>query len=126
MQSRDLYSGFYESIKKAFISDKTAVQYFFDHYAEIQSLSKSHLHYLATWSIKTKLSFVCSDFKESSSRLFLNYGHTFGQALESYFGLYQSFLRHGEAVSLGMCCASQLSSSLFNSTDMYSQQRTLS
>lgn len=125
LHPRDLYSGLCESIKKAFISDKNTVQYFFDHYDDINSFSEYHLHYLATWSIKTKLSFVCSDFKESSSRLFLNYGHTFGQALESYFGLYQPFLRHGEAVSLGMCCASQLSSSLYNSLDLYSRQRNL-
>ena len=44
----------------------------------------------------------------------MNYGHTFGQALEGYFGINQKFLTHGEAVSLGIVVASKLVDQKYN------------
>ena len=44
------------------------------------------------------------DEKEQGDRALLNFGHTFGHALESYFD-YSEKLLHGEAVSLGMMLA---------------------
>ena len=44
----------------------------------------------------------------------MNYGHTFGQALEGYFGINQKFLTHGEAVSLGIIAASKLADQKYN------------
>ena len=55
-----------------------------------------------------------NDEKEKSSRLSLNYGHTFGQALESYYGINEDYLTHGEAVSLGMMCAAKLCKIILN------------
>ena len=55
-----------------------------------------------------------SDEKESNQRLLLNYGHTFGQALEGYFGINQKFLTHGEAVSLGIIAAGKLADQKYN------------
>ena len=46
--------------------------------------------------------------------MLLNYGHTFGQAIEGYFGIDQKLLTHGEAVSLGMVAAGKLSDLKFN------------
>ena len=48
--------------------------------------------------------------EESGRRAILNYGHTFGHALESATRYTQ--LLHGEAVAIGMLCASRLAESL--------------
>ena len=69
------------------------------------------------WSVLTKLKHVSNDYKEKSMRLILNYGHTFGQAIETYYGLYQEKLKHGEAISLGISVASKISHLLFNNKE---------
>ena len=46
--------------------------------------------------------------KNSSSRAILNFGHTFGHALES-INEYKSTLTHGEAISIGMVIAVKIS-----------------
>ncbi|MBN9230023.1 MAG: 3-dehydroquinate synthase [Legionella sp.] len=56
---------------------------------------------------RIKASFVESDEKEQGSRALLNLGHTFAHALESYTQ-YTRWL-HGEAVAIGLYCASLLS-----------------
>ena len=53
-----------------------------------------------------KAQVVSRDEKEAGLRAILNYGHTFGHALESVTG-YQKF-EHGEAVAVGMCMAADL------------------
>jgi 3-dehydroquinate synthase len=105
LERRDLAAGVAEAIKMAITSDKGMVEYLKSFSEDIIGCKETCLLSLISWSVRTKLFHVSSDFKESSIRLLLNYGHTFGQSLESFYGLYQDFLRHGEAVSLGMCCA---------------------
>ncbi len=58
--------------------------------------------------IEIKSEIVNQDEKDlSDKRSVLNYGHTFGHAIEAVTG-YRTFL-HGEAVSIGMNCAADLS-----------------
>ena len=59
-------------------------------------------------SVQLKLFITSNDEKENNQRLLLNYGHTFGQAIESYFGINQNKITHGEAVALGIISASKL------------------
>ncbi|KPJ85952.1 MAG: hypothetical protein AMS17_13780 [Spirochaetes bacterium DG_61] len=61
-------------------------------------------------SVKIKGEVVASDEREQSLRMILNFGHTFGHAIEALSG-YRHFL-HGEAVMLGMKIATALSVSL--------------
>src|SRR5258708_898857 len=61
-------------------------------------------------SCQIKAKIVSSDEKESGKRAWLNYGHTLGHALESYFN-YRT-LTHGEAIAYGMWFASTLSARL--------------
>jgi 3-dehydroquinate synthase len=58
-----------------------------------------------------KADIVEADPFERGKRALLNFGHTFGHAIEAA----QAFggLNHGEAVAIGMCCAAKLSESLF-------------
>jgi len=107
LNSRDYCAGLCEAIKMSITSDSYFANKLLD---DSRSLSHevrdpSALLDLVLWSVKTKLLHVSDDPNEKSIRLTLNYGHTFGQSIETFYGLYQDFYRHGEAVSLGMMCA---------------------
>lgn len=58
-------------------------------------------------SIHTKAQIVTQDEKENGIRAILNFGHTFGHAIEAH-GKYKKIL-HGEAVAKGMKIASKIS-----------------
>ena len=58
-------------------------------------------------SCEIKAAVVAADEQEADLRAILNFGHTFGHALEA--GLGYGRLLHGEAVALGMLMASELS-----------------
>ena len=58
-------------------------------------------------SIQTKAKIVSKDEKENGIRAILNFGHTFGHAIEAH-GKYKKIL-HGEAVAKGMKIASKIS-----------------
>ncbi|HIE51601.1 MAG TPA: 3-dehydroquinate synthase [Armatimonadetes bacterium] len=62
--------------------------------------------YLVRRSCELKGQVVAADEREAGWRAILNYGHTVGHALEAVVGYGR--LRHGEAVAIGMVCASQL------------------
>jgi 3-dehydroquinate synthase len=56
-------------------------------------------------SIKVKLNIISNDLNENNSRKLLNFGHTFGHAIEAKYKI-----SHGEAISLGIVLAINLSS----------------
>lgn len=114
LSERDYYSGICESIKMSITSDKEMFNKFFSINSFVYSRNKDTLEDIIFWSVLTKLKHVSGDFKEKSKRLILNYGHTFGQAIETYYGLYQDKLKHGEAVALGIKVAAKLSDLLIN------------
>ena len=62
-------------------------------------------------SCRIKAEIVEADEKEQNLRAILNFGHTFGHALEAEAG-YDGNLLHGEAVSIGMVMAIELSKNL--------------
>src|SRR5258707_13489184 len=64
------------------------------------------LEHVIRRSIAIKAQVVSKDEKESGLREILNFGHTFGHALESVTG-YRRF-QHGEAIAWGMMCAALL------------------
>ena len=55
--------------------------------------------------------FFKNDIKEKNTRLSLNFGHTFAHAMEMITDkiLKKDYLRHGEAVGLGMLCEIMMS-----------------
>jgi 3-dehydroquinate synthase len=83
------------------------------------------LQSIITKSIKIKGDIVSSDERENDLRMILNFGHTFGHAIETLTG-YKRFL-HGEAVLLGMKIASELSreSNRISPQENFSIQRLL-
>lgn len=117
LNKRDFYSGICEAIKMSITSDKEMFQKYFVIEKLVKSRDRDTLEDIVFWSVLTKLKHVSGDFKEKSIRLILNYGHTFGQAIETYYGLYQDKLKHGESVALGITVAAKLSDLLFNNSD---------
>lgn len=105
---RDLKSGLVESIKKSFLTGGDFFNFLYDNSRKILNLEYDILSELIIRSINSKIYFASNDVKEHSLRLFLNYGHTFGQAIESHYGINQNYITHGEAVSLGMMCAARM------------------
>ena len=90
-------SGYAEMIKHGLIVDKT---YF-------EKLKKFDLHVtqdLIDKSVAIKAEIVLNDFKEQGKRKLLNFGHTFGHAIESYFLANGNPILHGMAVAAGMIC----------------------
>ena len=73
----------------------------------IISLKPEELGYAITRSIEIKAEIVSKDEKEKGIRKFLNFGHTFGHAIELY-GKFKEF-SHGQSVAMGMLMAMELS-----------------
>lgn len=98
LSTRDLSAGMAEVIKCGFIADKRILELAQDDVIDFKELIYR--------SIKVKAYVVNRDFKESKLREILNYGHTLGHAIEKH-SKYK--LRHGEAVSIGLVFAAELS-----------------
>jgi 3-dehydroquinate synthase len=69
-------------------------------------LSAELARYSVERSCRLKGAVVAADEREAGQRAWLNFGHTFGHALEKVCGLGR--LHHGEAVSIGMVLAARL------------------
>ena len=106
LPTRDLSAGMAEVIKCGFISDYKILNLVQDEFLDYEELIYR--------SVQVKAYVVSKDFKESKLREILNYGHTLGHAIEKDSS-YK--LRHGEAVSIGMVFASELSRDLANLSD---------
>jgi 3-dehydroquinate synthase len=76
-------------------------------------------------AIAVKVRFVQEDVFETGSRMFLNYGHTYGHAIEAAAGY--GTLRHGEAVGWGMAMEARLAAriGLMSDQDVARQDRVL-
>lgn len=98
LNNRDIYSGMAEMIKYAFIADKS----FFD-------LDIDNYYDYINEAAKIKNEIVNMDMKEDGIRKILNFGHTIGHALESYYLDKDNYLTHGESVALGMYASLYLS-----------------
>jgi len=90
---RHFYSGLIEALKSGLIGDSELFELFFDDVND-------YLEEIIVRSINVKKKVVEIDPYEKGLRKILNYGHTFGHALESYCSLKD--LYHGEAVGIGM------------------------
>ncbi len=108
LSQRNFFAGYAEVLKMALVFDKDFYQFLIDNQNLIVLKEKSVLIHLINKSLELKSKIVEIDETEQGDRALLNFGHTFGHALESYFG-YSEKLLHGEAVSLGMVLAARFS-----------------
>lgn len=106
---RQMLAGFAEALKHGLIADR-------DYWKKLISINLADD---VSWdeiilrSIRIKSEIVEADPFESGKRKILNFGHTVGHALESFFlERGESSLLHGEAVAAGMICEAWLSNQL--------------
>lgn len=107
LPARELRSGFAEVIKHAFIGDP-ALRAHIGQLNDLKTLSSREWLDILRASIAVKVYVVAEDPFEKGLRMVLNYGHTIGHAVESYFLETAEPLTHGEAIAIGMLAESYL------------------
>ncbi|MEW1953789.1 3-dehydroquinate synthase [Terrabacter sp. NPDC080008] len=105
----DLVAGLGEVVKCGFIADPVILDLVESEVAvdaaRARTAANPHLRELIERAVRVKAEVVAADLRESSLREILNYGHTFGHAIEQVEGY---SWRHGEAVSVGMVYVAEL------------------
>ena len=107
LPNREFKAGLAEVIKYALIKNKSLFSLLEKHAKEILLMDHKIIEEIIFASIQTKAQIVTKDEKEDGIRAILNFGHTFGHAIEAH-GKYKKIL-HGEAVAKGMKVASRIS-----------------
>ena len=104
LDKNQLVFGFSEVVKHALIADKefwnTILETPFD---------KLNWNYIIEKSVQIKNNIVLNDPREKGERKKLNFGHTFGHAIESYYLQKGTPVFHGQAIALGMLLESKMS-----------------
>ena len=109
LSDRDFAAGLAEVVKCGFIADGEILKLVASKSLADIRASRELTVELIERSVAVKARVVSGDFKESFDREILNYGHTFGHAVEL---LSKYSLRHGECVSIGMAFIAYLSEGL--------------
>ncbi len=105
LPAADLVAGLAEVVKAGFIADPRILELVEADPAGATRWDGPHTRELVERAIRVKAEVVAADLKESWLREILNYGHTFGHAVEQV----ESYRRrHGEAVAIGMVFAAEL------------------
>jgi len=110
LPQRELIAGLAEVVKYGPIADAGFLDWLDENLDALKSRDKAALAYAIRRSCEIKAWVVAQDERESNLRAILNFGHTFGHAIETGLG-YGSWL-HGEAVGCGMVMAADLSARL--------------
>jgi 3-dehydroquinate synthase len=100
LPEREYRAGLWEIVKAGIIREAGLFRYLRKHVREVLDREPMAVDHIIAESVRMKAEVVSSDEREGDLRRILNFGHTFGHALESETG-YQRFL-HGEAVAWGM------------------------
>lgn len=101
LPERELLSGLAEMVKYGFIADASMLKVSRDNYEQ---------YLLRAGRIKCEI--VARDPMDRGGRKVLNFGHTFGHAIEGFMLAQGAPLTHGESVALGMWCALRVSTEL--------------
>ncbi|WP_456447562.1 3-dehydroquinate synthase [Thiolapillus sp.] len=104
---RELSAGLAEVIKHGIIKDAEYFSWLESHMQDLRDLDPEALAHAVKGSCVIKSRVVSADEREAGQRALLNFGHTFGHAIETGMG-YGNWL-HGEAVGAGMCMAARMS-----------------
>ena len=107
LPQNEMRSGLAEMLKHGLIFDKK----YWDKFKDLKDLHTEDLNQLIHQSIQIKNTIVCEDLTENGIRKSLNFGHTLGHAIESYFleNDAKTTLLHGEAIAVGMILESYIS-----------------
>jgi 3-dehydroquinate synthase len=114
LPKREISCGLSEMIKHGLIRDIGYFSWLEENIEQIIELDSEITEEAISRSIKIKAEIVREDEKEKSIRALLNFGHTFGHALE-LIGDFKNY-NHGEAVAIGMIMALEMSVRIGNIT----------
>lgn len=107
LPKREILNGLGEVVKHGVIADADLFKYVKDNSDKILEADPDILCEVVKRNVSIKGGFVEKDERDLTGiRAVLNYGHTTGHALEKMTNM---GLKHGEAVALGMCVASNIS-----------------
>lgn len=103
----EMRSGLAEMLKHGLIYDKA----YWEKFLDLKSIDFTELDELIYRSVEIKNEIVTIDPTEKNLRKALNFGHTLGHAIESYFleNENKTSLLHGEAIAIGMILESYIS-----------------
>jgi 3-dehydroquinate synthase len=104
LPQREILCGMAETVKHAAVERPDLFAFLEDRAQDALTLEPSVVERIIYDSVELKSAIVNRDEKEQGVRRKLNFGHTFGHAIEKTDGL-----SHGEAISVGMVVASALS-----------------
>lgn len=122
LSDRELRAGFAEVIKYGLVRDPAFFAWLEQNTQQVLSRDPSTLTYAIKRCCELKAEVVDVDEREHGLRAILNFGHTFGHAIENALG-YGEWL-HGEAVAAGMVLAANMSLRLGYLTE-FDYQRTI-
>ena len=108
---RELLAGYAEVVKYGLIRDRGFYEWLENAGPELVAGDTDARREAVLQSCAAKAAVVAIDERETGERQLLNFGHTFGHALEAETGFGEALL-HGEAVALGMRLAFDLSTQL--------------
>jgi 3-dehydroquinate synthase len=106
LSEREYRAGLFEIVKAGVIRDASLFQFLAVRSGDVLGREPEAVDRIIADSVRIKAEVVSADERESGLRRILNFGHTFGHALEAETG-YTRFL-HGEAVAFGMRAATYL------------------
>ena len=110
LAERELRAGCAEVVKYGALGDAAFFGWLEDHVDDLRARDPQTLADAIAHCCAQKAAIVVRDETERGERALLNFGHTFGHALETALGY--GTLLHGEAVAIGMCLAARLSAQL--------------
>ncbi len=106
LDQKQIRSGYAEMLKYALIMDIPLLKLMgLQHLREING----NIGAMTIKAVSDKISIVEKDMHESGLRKLLNFGHTVGHALETFFLKTEHPVTHGEAIAAGMICATMIS-----------------
>tara|TARA_B110000240_G_scaffold73257_1_gene83425 strand:- start:253 stop:1332 length:1080 start_codon:yes stop_codon:yes gene_type:complete len=112
LPEREISCGLSEMIKHGLINDINYFCWLEENIKQVLRLEPEAIEEAISRSIEIKTFFVKEDEKEANIRALLNFGHTFGHAIE-LIGEFKDY-NHGEAVAIGMILALELSERIGN------------
>lgn len=100
LDPRELKSGYAEMLKHGLIYDES----YYKHLSDIAHVDFADIETLIYHSVVIKSQIVQEDPQEAGLRKILNFGHTVGHAIESYYltNPAKNRMLHGEAIAVGM------------------------
>jgi 3-dehydroquinate synthase len=110
LPDRELRAGLAEVIKHALALDLPFLEWLEANIEKVLQRERGALMRAVKRCCELKAAIVAADERESGARALLNFGHTFGHAIEAGTG-YGAWL-HGEAIAAGMVMAAELSKNL--------------